>query len=128
MTNDCQVRECTTDLHVLITPQQWVGVYEALRATKSGAVEIVGVFAQELSFSCEPDNMLVTQFEQHEGHVPLAEVLHRVVVLSVSSCGLQDLTSMIVDVIAAQVDTQLYWYGTSVLGHSDPSASSVCKL
>ncbi|GAA1474913.1 hypothetical protein GCM10009621_19910 [Corynebacterium felinum] len=128
MMEEVKMRECTTDLHLLLTPQQWVAVHEALSANTCAGVEISAVYAQELSFACEPDNMLVTHFEQQEGRVPLAEVLHRVVVLSKTSRELKDLTVAIVEVIATTVDSHLYWYGTSSLGHSDPYSASACSL
>lgn len=87
------MREVSTDLNILIVPSEWEKVLENLPATLSESGFVASeIHSQIVDLTCEPDNMLVTQFSQLEGHPPIVEVLHRLVINGSSDLELKDLT------------------------------------
>ncbi len=116
-------RLVTTDLNLLITPEEWRTILTELPAKLSAAgFAVTQLSATEISLTCEPDNMLVAQFEQVEGHVPVAEVLHRVLVTGVTALPLVDVTAT----VAAALPDGAYWYGTTVVGELSADATTSC--
>ena len=117
------MREVSTDLNILIVPSEWEKVLENLPATLSeygfAASEI---HSQIVDLTCEPDNMLVTQFSQLEGHPPIVEVLHRLVINGSSDLELKDLTKKVVGALPQGI----YWYGTSLEGATEPGVNASC--
>ncbi len=117
------MREISTDLNLLIRPSEWEAVAEKMptRLAESGyAAE--SVHSQIVDLTCEPDNMLVSQFEQAEGHVPSVEVLHRVVVNGSSELNLREATKA----VTSALPRGAYWYGTSNEGRTEPGISASC--
>ncbi|MBN9643182.1 hypothetical protein ACFSSC_05315 [Corynebacterium mendelii] len=116
-------REVSTDINVLITPGEWAAVAKDLvsRLEQRG-IHGATVDAEEISLSCEPDNMLVTQYEQQQGHSPVAEVLHRVVINGRSTLTPRQLTAAVV----ACLPEDIYWYGTSHEGRTEPGGRAAC--
>lgn len=117
------MREISTDLNLLIRPSEWeeVGREMPARLADSG-YEAESVHSEIVDLTCEPDNMLVSQFEQMEGHAPSVEVLHRVVVNGISDLDLREATK----VVTAALPRGAYWYGTSNEGHTEPGVSASC--
>ncbi|MDP9851337.1 hypothetical protein J2S56_000827 [Corynebacterium lowii] len=71
----------STDLNVLLIPAEWEQVSEGMaEALRERGYEPTGIWAEQVDLTCEPDNMLVTQYAQVEGHPPIAQVLYRLVV------------------------------------------------
>ncbi len=117
------MREVSTDLNILITPSEW----EEAVTTMPGALEKSGfqvaeIHAQLVDLTCEPDNMLVTQFAQTEGHAPIVEALHRVVINGQSGLQLKELTQTVVRALPEGA----YWYGTSHEGFTEPGVNAAC--
>lgn len=116
-------RAVSTDLNLLITPGEWRKISRKLGRglERAGYLEAT-VHAEEISLSCEPENMLVAQFMQAEGHAPTSEVLHRVIVNGVSALDLRAVTKAVI----AQLPEDTYWYGTSKEGHTEPGSGAAC--
>lgn len=117
------MRTVSTDLNLLITPAEW----ERLVPTLPGALRDAGyaateIHAQLVDLTCEPDNMLVTQFSQEHGQPPIVEALHRVVINGSSALELKALTGVVV----AALPEGTYWYGTSHEGETEPGVSASC--
>ena len=116
-------RVISTDLNLLIRPADWDRVAAGLPAAlaeagyhaDSGHGEIVDL-------TCEPDNMLVTQFSRQEGHQPVVEALHRIVINGSSELDLRAATQAVVGKLPANT----YWYGTSMEGPTEPGISASC--
>ncbi|AGF72796.1 hypothetical protein [Corynebacterium halotolerans] len=117
------MREISTDLNLLIRPSEWDDVAEAMPAKLADSgYEAQSVHSQIVDLTCEPDNMLVAQFAQTEGHAPSVEVLHRVVVNGSSDLDLREATKA----VTAALPAGAYWYGTSHEGHTEPGVSASC--
>ncbi len=107
------------DLQLLIPPVEWPAIAEAMPGTLAAAgVAGAQVWAAETDFTCEPDNMLVTEYARREGHPPIAEVLHRVTVTGTTELELREVTKAVV----AALPKGAYWYGSSYEGGVDPEA------
>lgn len=116
-------REVGTDLNVLITPGDWERTLEKLpKKLRRAGFDVTEIHAEIVDLTCEPDNMLVTQFEQIEGHVPITEVLHRVIVNGRSHLPLTELTQTVV----RGLPRDTYWYGTTDEGHREPGIAAAC--
>ncbi|MEK0372256.1 hypothetical protein [Corynebacterium mastitidis] len=112
-----------TDIQALLLPTEWRRCAAELPgALRERGYEAERVWAQEADLSCEPDNMLVTQYAQVEGHPPIAEVLHRIVINGYGDLDLRAATAAVV----ACLPEGTYWYGTSVAGHLEPGISAAC--
>lgn len=113
----------TTDLNLLITPSQWQKLLPSL-AQQLAAVgfAVTRIDSAEISLTCEPDNMLVNQFEQLEGRSPTAEVLHRVLIFGTTALSLVDVTAAVVQLLPAGS----YWYGTTMDGQLDNHGAASC--
>ncbi|MCK2199525.1 hypothetical protein [Corynebacterium callunae] len=115
--------EVSTDLNILITPTEWERALEGLpEALNAAGYEAKEIHAQIVDLTCEPDNMLVTQFSQMEGHPPIVEVLYRVVINGTSELELKELTKVVV----AALPKGLYWYGSSYAGVTEPGVNAAC--
>ena len=80
------------------------------------------VHGEIVDLTCEPDNMLVTQFSRQEGHQPVVEALHRIVINGNSELDLRAATQAVVGKLPANT----YWYGTSMEGPTEPGISASC--
>lgn len=117
------MRAVSTDLNILITPGEWERVAPALpEALHASGYTVSTIHAQLVDLTCEPDNMLVTQFSQDHGHPPIVEALHRVVLNGSSDLELKALTGVAV----AALPEGTYWYGTSHEGETEPGVSAAC--
>lgn len=116
-------RVISTDLNLLIRPADWGRVAAGLPAALAEAgYHADSVHGEIVDLTCEPDNMLVTQFSQMEGHPPITEVLHRMVLNGESDAALKDLTTMVVE----NLPEGAYWYGTSLEGTTEPGVNAAC--
>lgn len=106
----------TTSLNVLLAPAEQAGVAAKLAAAGFEDCQFV-----ETVFACEPDNMLVAEYQQLHGSAPVTEVLSRLVVLShqPAAARLWEVTAAVVAALPAGT----LWYGTSTAG--DCRAESV---
>lgn len=117
------MREISTDINVLITPAEWQAASAALpQALQAAGYEATSIHGDVIDLTCEPDNMLVNQYEQAEGRPPMAEQLTRVVVNGSSSLSLVDATRAVVDALPEGS----YWYGTSIEGPTTPGVTAAC--
>lgn len=116
-------REVSTDLNVLINPADLQRALPKLpKKLRKAGYDATDIHSEIVDLTCEPDNMLVTQFEQVEGHVPVTEALHRVVINGDSHLDLKDLTQLVV----RQLPRGTYWYGTTNRGRSEPGIAAAC--
>lgn len=116
-------RNVATDLNVLINPADWGRAVAKLpKKLRKAGFDVTDIHAEIVDLTCEPDNMLVTQFEQTEGHVPVTEVLHRVLVNGRSHLDLRELTQLVV----RNLPRGTYWYGTTDEGHREPGIAAAC--
>lgn len=109
-------RPVYTRLQLLIIPSQWEALQSVLpEKLQSAGLHNPQIWATETNFTCEPDNMLVTEFAQREGHVPITEVVHRVTVTAHTDLPLHDVTTALI----AALPEGTYWYGSSYEGTCD---------
>nr|WP_227658975.1 MULTISPECIES: hypothetical protein [unclassified Corynebacterium] len=107
----------------MLLPTEWRRCAADLPgALRERGYEAEQVWAQEVDLTCEPDNMLATQYAQVEGHPPIAEVLHRIVINGRSDLDLRAATAA----VATCLPEGTYWYGTSVAGFLEPGISAAC--
>lgn len=117
------MREVSTDLNILIRPEEWKRAVNAMPKRLTGlGYEVSEIHAELVDLTCEPDNMLVTHFAQTEGYPPIAEALHRVVVNGRSEADLKELTQLVVK----SMPRGTYWYGTSLEGATEPGVNAAC--
>ncbi|AJK69177.1 hypothetical protein [Corynebacterium marinum] len=116
-------RVISTDLNLLIRPADWDRVAAGLPAALAEAgYHADSVHGEIVDLTCEPDNMLVTQFSRQEGHQPVVEALHRIVINGSSELDLRAATQAVVGKLPANT----YWYGTSMEGPTEPGISASC--
>ncbi|AKE41485.1 Uncharacterised protein [Corynebacterium kutscheri] len=115
-----KMRDVSTDINVLLTKKEWQKFLESIPSISD--LEVSAVYGDSVNLTCEPDNMLVNQFEQYEQRPPIAEQLYRVIVHSRSDLALTEVTKKIISVLGEGS----YWYGTSVEGHLDQEISAAC--
>lgn len=117
------MRTVSTDLNILIRPEELTQAIATMpEGLKRSGYRVSEIHAQVVDLTCEPDNMLVTQFSQMEGHPPITEVLHRMVLNGESDAALKDLTTMVVE----NLPEGAYWYGTSLEGTTEPGVNAAC--
>ncbi|BAM27757.1 hypothetical protein CULCOIPH002_15860 [Corynebacterium ulcerans] len=116
-------RKISTDLNALIIPGQRDNIHAALRdGLSSHGYEVTSIVIDPIDLTCEPDNMLVTQYAQVEGHPPSVEQLYRIVLTGYSTLDLRAATKVVVGLLPHDI----YWYGTSVEGHIDTATAAAC--
>lgn len=117
------MRTVSTDLNILIRPEELNQAIEAMpEGLERSGYQVSEIHAQVVDLTCEPDNMLVTQFAQTTGYPPINEVLHRVVINGESEAALKDLTQLVVE----HLPEDTYWYGTSLEGTTEPGVNAAC--
>lgn len=116
-------RSVYTELSVLMRQEEWDRIARGLpKKLKREGFVLSDVHAEIVDLTCEPDNMLVSQYELAEDTAPTAPLL-RVLVNGHSDRELKDLTQLVVRALPA--DT--YWYGTSHEGTGEPGILSACS-
>ncbi|WIM66894.1 tRNA (guanosine(37)-N1)-methyltransferase TrmD [Corynebacterium breve] len=116
-------RDIATDISVLITPGEWERVSAKLpKKLRKAGFEPYDVNAEQVDLTCEPDNILVNQYEQAEGHQPTVEVLHRVIINGRSDLDLREATQVVVRALPEGT----YWYGSTDEGRKEPGVASAC--
>ena len=116
-------RPVSTDMNILVTRSEWQKIAPKLpkKLSKNG-YRVSAIHAEEINLSCEPDNMLVSEYEQAEGHPPVSEILHRVIIHGVTALPLVDATKAVTQALPKGT----YWYGTSLEGTLDPEVTAFC--
>lgn len=115
-------RDVYTELSVLMTPERFNEIAGSWpKKLKKTGYEVSQIDAELQDLTCEPDNMLVTQYGQIEGRPPLDPVL-RVLINGRSDRDLRELTQLVVNLLPK--DT--YWYGTTTEGHQEPGIKAFC--
>ena len=116
-------RVISTDLNLLIRPADWDRVAAGLPAALAEAgYHADSVHGEIVDLTCEPDHMLVPKFSRQEGHQPVVEALHRIVINGNSELDLRAATQAVVGKLPANT----YWYGTSMEGPTEPGISASC--
>lgn len=117
------MRSISTDLNLLLRPEEWEEVALELPGALSGRGYVVKtVHGEIVDLTCEPDNMLVTQYAQETGRPPIVEVLHRIIINGSADLELREATQVVVAALPAGT----YWYGTSMEGPTAPGVSAAC--
>ncbi|MCS4489079.1 MULTISPECIES: hypothetical protein [unclassified Corynebacterium] len=118
-------RAVTTDLSVLMDPLTLDQLVADLPvALKSHGYTVRAIHSEAVTMSCEPENMLVSEYEQREGRVPLVEVLFRVLIHGSTKLDLKAATQA----VSSSFPPQTYWYGTSVEGSVNPHIDAICQF
>ncbi len=116
-------RAISTDLNILARPAEWEEISSTLPAALHAAgYEVDTVHGEVVDLTCEPDNMLLTQYSQEQGHMPVVDVLYRVIINGRSGLDLREATAAVV----AALPEGTYWYGTSHEGATDPGIGAAC--
>lgn len=116
-------RDIATDLSVLITPTEWERAAKRMpKKLRKAGYQPYDINAEPVDLTCEPDNLLVNQYELAEGRAPTTEVLYRIVVNGRSALDLVEVTQAVVRALPQGT----YWYGTSDEGYKEPGVSSAC--
>ena len=120
-----RLHDAYSDINVLVNSHamdaaqtQWPTIL------KEHGVESAHVHVEIVSLSCEPDNMLVTEYEMKNGTPPITESLHRVVVNARTALSDAEMTRAVV----ACLPEGASWYGTSGHGHITPSVTAACNV
>ncbi|HZK31983.1 MAG TPA: hypothetical protein VFC72_03630 [Corynebacterium sp.] len=117
-----QARPIYTDLNLLISDQEWGKIVPELPPALAAAGYAPSeIHAEVLDLTCEPDNMLLNQYESIEGRSPLMPV-QRIVINGHSSLDLRTAT----EVVVAQLPADTYWFGTSGEGELNPGLAAAC--
>ncbi|WJZ03039.1 hypothetical protein [Corynebacterium freiburgense] len=97
-------RKVKSRIQVLLTPN------EVEQVKLSGVLAQQELRVRAIDLACEPDNMLVTQFQQQEARQPVSEVLHLVELSGETNLADTEVTQAVV----ARFPKHTYWYGTTM--------------
>lgn len=113
----------TTDLNLLLNAKDAPALAEKIgkELAEAGYVP-TNVEIQLISLSCEPDNMLVTQYEQVHGRPPVNEDLHRLLVNGTTELENKDATKAVV----ALLPEDTFYYGTTIDGTVELGGAPAC--
>ena len=134
-----------TDINVLLRATEVEATARAIAdSLASRGVEVLSVHIMDVGSGCEPDNMLVTEYEQRFDSPPIAESLHRILVgartAETVDAGDGLATESTTQTISAAVAAALppapdgsegLWYGSTRLGtlrEEGLSLPIVCRL
>lgn len=120
------MKDISVDLNVLLADKAWEKFAPAVaEALAKMDVKVVESSAEIIEFSCQPDNMLLAEYQQKEGHLPIEESLQRVVINCEAEAGvdLREVTKTVVSALPQGV----YWYGSANEGHLEPGADAACQ-
>lgn len=117
------MRTVTTDLNVLINEKDAPAITQKLGEQLAASGYIPSrVEVQLISMACEPDNMLVTQYEQINGRPPITEDLHRFVINGETDLEPKDATKAVV----ALLPEDTFYYGTTFDGTVELGGAPAC--
>lgn len=115
-------RPVRTELNLLMSERDCEAIARKLpKKLRREHYRVDSIHADVLDLTCEPDNMLVTQYEQAEGSPPVDPVM-RVLINGESDLDVRELTKLVVKHLPAAT----YWYGTSDEGHAEPGIGAAC--
>ena len=115
-------RTVHTELSVLMREEEFELIARKLpKKLKRAGYVPSDIHAELVDLTCEPDNMLVAQYELAEDAPPTAPLL-RVLINGRSDLGLAELTQLVV----RYLPDGTYWYGTSHEGAGEPGILSAC--
>lgn len=123
------------DINALMRASEVNATAEAIaEALVSAGHSNIAVHIADVSVGCEPDNMLVTEYEQRFDMPPVVESLHRIVVGGQGRGGvdLSEVTKTIAAALPKAPDgSEGLWYGGTRAGRlqdSDLSIPIACRL
>ena len=88
--------DVSTDLSILMTEAEWNKVLKAMpQRLREGGVEPLDINAEIISFTCEPDNILVNEYMDKHGQPPVSEHVWRVIVNGTSDLPLTKVTAAV---------------------------------
>lgn len=115
--------EVSTDLSILMTEKEWNDILTHMpQQLAEGGYEPANISAEVISFTCEPDNILVNEYMSKHGSAPLGESVWRVIVNGSSDLPLHKVTAVVVDCLPPHT----LWYGTSEIGHTEFGLGTAC--
>lgn len=115
--------DVSTDLSILMTEAEWNKVLaEMPQRLREGGLEPRDINAEIVSFTCEPDNILVNEYMNNHGHPPVSEHVWRVIVNGSSELPLTKVTAAVADCLPPHT----LWYGTSEIGHTEFGLGTSC--
>lgn len=132
---DTSRQPCIAEITVLMRSSETDGAARVIAtALKEQGYTDVGVHIVDIHAGCEPDNILVTEYEQRFERPPLAESLYRIVVGVTAPAGVRfsDVTSRIAASLPPAPDgSEALWYGGTRAGRlreCDLAVPIVCRM
>ncbi|WP_308488190.1 hypothetical protein [Corynebacterium pelargi] len=117
------MKAISTDMQVLMSPRDWQHLAQVMpEILKKAGYQVEQIHAEEVDLTCEPDNMLITQYQQQHGQLAPSLRLHRLVINGASDLDLRAATRA----VAESFPPDTYWYGTSNHGHTEPGVNAAC--
>lgn len=117
------MRAMSTDLQMLISERDWSRISTALpEALLAAGYRVEEIHGEEVDLTCEPDNMLITQYQQQHGQLDPTLRLYRVLINGHSDLDLRNATRVVAD----SFPPGTFWYGTTNEGHSTPGIHAAC--
>ena len=115
-------RDVRTEINVLIYTAEWEKVLARLpKFARRRGFDITEIIAEVVDLTCEPDNVLVNQYEMEHDAPALAPV-YRIIVNGRSALEHRELTKVVLGAFPQGV----HWYGTSYDGHDEGGIASAC--
>lgn len=120
------MEKISVDLNVLLADKAWdILAPKVADALAASGIKVTESSAEIIEFSCQPDNMLLAEYQQKEGHLPIEESLQRVVINCEAPAD-TDLRAVTKTVFSA-LPEGVYWYGSTNEGHLEPGADAACQ-
>lgn len=128
-------RHIIADINALLRAADTESTARAIaESLKELGLQEISVHIADVAAGCEPDNMLVTEYEQRFSMPPVVESLHRIVVGAQKGLGVDNsaVTSAIARALPAAPDgSEGLWYGSTrdgQLQEKDLSMPIACRL
>ncbi|MDR7329626.1 tRNA (guanine-N(1)-)-methyltransferase [Corynebacterium guangdongense] len=115
-------RDVHTEINVLLSTAEWGQIAKKLpkKARRKG-FDVSEILAETVDLTCEPDNVLVTQYQSENDGAALDPV-YRVIVNGRSALPHREITKAVL----AAFPEKTYWYGSSYDGHAEGGVTAVC--
>ena len=115
-------RDVHTEINVLLSTAEWGQIAKKLpkKARRKG-FDVSEVLAETVDLTCEPDNVLITQYQSENDGAALDPV-YRVIVNGRSALPHKEITRAVL----AAFPEKTYWYGSSYDGHVAGGITAVC--